>query len=197
MIEILLIRHGKTKGNVERRYIGKTDEPLSKEGIQEIEGKEYPQISFLGGSPMLRCKQSADIAYGSDYTYHTYPGLKEMDFGDFENKNYEELNGNEKYQAWIDSNGTDPFPNGEDKAGFIHRCLEAWEEVVSDLRNNHIEKAALFLHGGTIMSILSTYGDMKKDYFDWKTENACGYFVELDPDKWITGEKVIYMKKEI
>ena len=36
--------------------------------------------------------------------------LEEMDFGDFEYKNYHELNGNAAYQAWIDSGGTDCLP---------------------------------------------------------------------------------------
>ena len=27
-LEVLLLRHGQTQGNLEKRYIGKTDEPL-------------------------------------------------------------------------------------------------------------------------------------------------------------------------
>ena len=32
MKEIILIRHGATAGNLERRYIGRTDEPLCEQG---------------------------------------------------------------------------------------------------------------------------------------------------------------------
>ncbi|MDR4022422.1 MAG: phosphoglycerate mutase family protein, partial [Eubacteriales bacterium] len=35
-MKIILIRHGKTAGNIKGRYIGKTDEPLCEEGINEI-----------------------------------------------------------------------------------------------------------------------------------------------------------------
>lgn len=35
-MELYLIRHGKTKGNGEERYIGSTDEPLSAEGRREL-----------------------------------------------------------------------------------------------------------------------------------------------------------------
>ena len=35
-MEIILIRHGKTKGNLEKRYIGVTDEPLTDEGAHEL-----------------------------------------------------------------------------------------------------------------------------------------------------------------
>lgn len=34
---------------------------------------------------------------------HIIEELAECDFGEFENKNYKELEGNAKYQAWIDS----------------------------------------------------------------------------------------------
>ena len=39
-MKLIFIRHGKTAGNLERRYIGRTDEPLCDEGIAEILGKE-------------------------------------------------------------------------------------------------------------------------------------------------------------
>lgn len=32
-MQVMLIRHSKTAGNAQRRYIGRTDEPLSAEGI--------------------------------------------------------------------------------------------------------------------------------------------------------------------
>lgn len=35
-MKIIFIRHGQTKGNEEKRYIGRTDESLSQKGIEEI-----------------------------------------------------------------------------------------------------------------------------------------------------------------
>ena len=35
-MKIILIRHGKTPGNLEKRYVGRTDEGLSEIGIGEI-----------------------------------------------------------------------------------------------------------------------------------------------------------------
>ena len=37
MIDILFIRHGATEGNLHRRYIGRTDEPLCAAGIAQAE----------------------------------------------------------------------------------------------------------------------------------------------------------------
>ena len=42
MIKIALIRHSKTKGNIEKRYIGSTDESLCKEGIDLINQNPFP-----------------------------------------------------------------------------------------------------------------------------------------------------------
>lgn len=47
-MKLIFIRHGKTAGNLERRYIGRTDEPLCDEGIAEILEKNIPmRISLL------------------------------------------------------------------------------------------------------------------------------------------------------
>ena len=50
-ITLVLIRHGATKANMENRYLGKTDEVLSKEGeMQLFEYKKkvfFPNIDYL------------------------------------------------------------------------------------------------------------------------------------------------------
>ena len=58
-MKITLIRHGMTKGNEEKRYIGTTDEDLSPSGVRALlEAKEagrYPKADLLYISPMRRC----------------------------------------------------------------------------------------------------------------------------------------------
>ena len=58
-----LIRHGKTQGNAEKRYIGRTDELLSDEGSSELRNICYPPCDILAASPMKRCLMTADIIY--------------------------------------------------------------------------------------------------------------------------------------
>ena len=126
MAELILIRHGKTAGNLLGRYIGsRTDEPLCDEGRKGLAGKQLPEVERLYVSPMKRCVETAEILWpGFDRKkMQKVMDLRECDFGDFENKNYKELSGNGDYQAWIDSNGTLPFPNGESMDAFKSRCL--------------------------------------------------------------------------
>lgn len=216
MIEILLIRHGKTAGNLKGRYIGsRTDEPLCPEGIEALQAKHYPPVDMIYTSPLQRCVQTAEILW-PDMTredgkeavpasclsarqgilskipgkFFIVPGLMECDFGDFENKNYQELDGNPDYQAWIDSGGTLPFPNGESMEDFKRRCRKAFLRVLQEsirtemsrqcLDRNEEEwkgpfRFAVVAHGGTIMAILEKYGFPKKQYFDYQVKNGCGY----------------------
>ena len=116
-MRVVLIRHSKTAGNLKGRYIGTTDEPLCEEGIRLLEGKTYPAAELVYVSPMKRCRETASLIYPT-LTQREEPLLRECDFGDFENKNYLELNGNPDYQAWVDSGGTLPFPGGEKPGGF-------------------------------------------------------------------------------
>ena len=188
MAELILIRHGKTAGNLLGRYIGsRTDEPLCDEGREELAGKQLPEVERLYVSPMRRCVETAEILWpGFDRKkMQKVTDLRECDFGDFENKNYKELSGNGDYQAWIDSNGTLPFPNGESMDAFKSRCLEAFARIVEDVSGAEQEwiasgktgifRAGIVAHGGTIMAILEQYGYPKAAYFDYQVKNGCGY----------------------
>ena len=98
----ILIRHGKTKGNLEGRYIGcRSDEPLCPEGTEELEQGMYPAVSRVYTSPMRRCLETAELLYPGVPT-EIIPEFRECDFGEFEGKNYAELNGRADYQAWMD-----------------------------------------------------------------------------------------------
>ena len=128
-MRIYLIRHSMTKGNKEKRYIGTTDESLCLEGIQLLEERKgmYPEVTYVYVSPMKRCVQTAEIIYPEMMkagAYSCNEKLRECDFGLFENHNYIELSGCPEYQAWIDSGGKLPFPEGESREAFIRRTLE-------------------------------------------------------------------------
>lgn len=177
-VEIVFIRHGRTPANRENRYLGKTDESLSLEGIealrQEKAEKIYPEIDYLFASPMKRCIETADILYPGKVPI-LVPQWKEMDFGLFEGKNYQELNGDKQYQAWIDSGGTLPFPQGESRPCFLQRCSQGMYESVDRCRELFTGgvKIGCVVHGGTIMALLSTfYGG---EYFDYQVKNGRGY----------------------
>ena len=146
MIKLWLIRHGKTEGNKLSRYIGTTDEPLCQEGTEFLHKMDYPKVQAVYVSPLKRCVQTAEILFPGE-PVHIIEELAECDFGEFENKNYKELEGNPHYQEWIDSNGTLPFPGGESREGFKSRNLRGFDRVVSGCIRSHVAEAALVIHG--------------------------------------------------
>lgn len=174
MVELYLIRHGKTYGNTLGRYIGTTDESLCPEGVEALRSIRYPQTEAVFASPMKRCIESAGILW-PDMDIQCFDKLRECDFGSFENKNYLELKDNPDYQTWVDSEGTLPFPGGESREAFQDRCRAGFCETLSVIRKREYKKAALVVHGGTIMSILEAYAVPRRDFYYWQAKNGMGY----------------------
>ena len=140
-ITVCLIRHGITKGNLEGRYIGTTDEPLYDNKIQ----KAYPDADLVVSSPLKRCVSTARLIY-PDNKIEIIEDFRETDFGRFEGKNYRELSGEPYYQKWIDSNGTLPFPDGESRECFIKRTNNAFDELVKTSFNRRKRYITAVVH---------------------------------------------------
>lgn len=173
----VLIRHGQTQGNREHRYVGcRTDESLCKWGIENLKLKGYPKVQHVFVSPMLRCKETAAILY-PDIVPEIVNDFRECDFGEFENKSYQELSSSVDYQAWIDSDGEMSFPGGESRAAFAGRCADAFEAIVrSDIR----EDCTLIVHGGTIMAIMERFARPEGSYYDFQVKNGEGFVLFED-----------------
>lgn len=173
----LLIRHGMTQGNVERRYVGcRTDEPLCPQGVEQLLARTYPPVRKVFASPMKRCVETARLIYPGR-TIELIDDLRECDFGAFENKNYVELNGRADYQAWIDSMGEAAFPQGESRAEFAGRCVCAFEAIRQAASE---EDCALVAHGGTIMAIMERWARPAGGYYDFQAANGAGYRLEAN-----------------
>lgn len=176
-MRLILIRHGKTQGNLSGRYIGcRTDEALCDEGVLQLKGRSYPAADAVFCSPMKRCIQTAEILYPGR-SIRVVEDLRECDFGDFENLNYEELNGRADYQAWIDSGGEMAFPHGESRAEFAHRCVRAFRETMNQLDQGSY---AFVVHGGTIMAVMEAMACPKGEYYDFQVKNGEGYILNED-----------------
>ena len=91
-MQILWIRHGQTQGNVERRYVGRTDEGLTADAKEKLKMRKQQGIGFEADliyvSPMIRCRDTADLLFPEQRKV-PWDGLQETDFGDFEYKNYD------------------------------------------------------------------------------------------------------------
>jgi len=178
MPELIFIRHGQTAGNLRHNYVGRTDEPLCAEGLADLRQRQqagfYPPADCLFVSPLRRCLETAALLY-PDLPAQPIPDLRECDFGEFENRNYQDLSDNPDYQRWLDSNGQLAFPGGESREQFAERCRRGFALALAQLAASDRlpRRIAFVVHGGTIMALLSAYAG--GDYYSFMCANGAGY----------------------
>ena len=184
-INCIFIRHGCTVSNREHRYLGRTDEPLDEAGVFELENALNNGVYKALEENSLK-----------EQIIYTVKEFSEMDFGEWELKSYKELSTDirfrDSYQAWIDSGGTLAFPNGESRKEFCKRSICGFERALTqalELKRAMPDKEiqiVFFVHGGTIMAIMSHYCDM--DYYDYQVKNGCGYSCEVA----VEGNEIVF-----
>lgn len=178
-MELLLIRHSLTRGNLLKQYIGSTDQPLAPEGIALAQKAAcgMPPVDAVWCSPMLRCLQTAQILFpGQDP--RIIPDLRECNFGDFEEKTWAQLKDNPIYRRWIDGEEGVVPPNGEDRAAFQRRGQSAVLQVIREA--GPVGRAAVVTHGGVIMAAMEAYARPKKGLYDWQVSNCGGFLVNVE-----------------
>ena len=182
-MKLYLIRHGKTEANEKRLYCGSTDIPLSKKGREEIAESghtcmlenNWAGVKFIT-SGMHRSDETLKLLFG-DVPFETDERFREIDFGIFEMKSYEELKDLPAYQEWIlgDNEANIP-PKGESGLHMKKRVLEALEEILKAGRDTVVVS-----HGGVIALIMQTLFDgEKKSRYEWQPDFGHGYIITND-----------------
>ena len=133
---LIVIRHGETAWNRERRMQGTTDTPLSDVGRaqaravgQRLAGRGF---TALYSSDLSRARDTARvIAEHAQRDLVTDPRLQERRFGIFEGLTHAEIQ--ERYPdelARFQSRDPDwVVPGGESARGFMRRCLGCLSEI--------------------------------------------------------------------
>ena len=172
MRNYLLIRHGKTQGNLERRYISHSDEPICDIGRKETEllaeKNSFHSITRVYSSPALRCLQTAEILF-PDTKPVICSGMKEIDFGIFTNRTADEMENCKAYREWVDTGCMGDIPGGDCVQEYKDRCCGLFEEISEEDFDGVI---ALVIHGGNIMSILERFAKPKKDFYSYHIPNS-------------------------
>lgn len=188
---IHLLRHGKTLANEQGRFVGRTDVPLSEDGIAQLRdlsrNYEYPGVQKVYSSPLMRCVQTAEIFYPA-FEPVTIEGLREYDFGKYENKTAAELVDDTGFMEWI-KNGT-AADTMESMYDFEQRIKIGFESVLKDMMANKLSSAAIITHGGVIMTLLAALGIPKRNPKLWITDNGHGYTVATSAQLWQQGNLV-------
>lgn len=196
--KIYLIRHGATDGNARGEYIGVTDLALSLSGVAALtnlkEKIDYPKVDKVYTSPLLRCRQTANVLY-PDYAAESVDNLMEYNFGEFEGKTALQLESNPDFYKWTSGQVSSP-PGGEDSTEFAKRICLGFHEVVEDMMANGIYKAAVIMHGGAIMTLLSCCALPRRRSLEWTSDFGRGFSVSVTPSLYHSNG-IIEVKEEI
>ena len=182
-MKLLIMRHGQTQANVEKRYAGITDVPLTKEGIAQAQNAYHnAAINLVYVSALQRAQITAKICFPNAQQI-IVAGLNEMNFGKFQGKTYLEMSDDVDYREWVDGYCMGRCPGGETRAEHIKRVTAAVEWVFEDATKRELDKIVIVAHGGTIMGLFSACCvDDDRDYYDWLTENCGGYVADVNFD---------------
>lgn len=181
--KIHFIRHGETDGNVEGKYIGVTDIPLTNNGRKELsdlrEDGIYPSVGLVFTSPLKRCIESCEEIF-PNRDYFVVDEMKEYNFGDFEGKTAAELENEEDFIKWTSNQIPSP-PNGEDSKEFAARICLGLNKIVRQMMNNDVYEAAVVTHGGIIMTLFACAALPRHKAVEWACEYGKGYTVTVTP----------------
>ena len=186
MRHLTLIRHGLTEGNVRRWYYGALDLPLCEAGADALREAAaaglYPPIgqAKILTSGLLRTEQTLRLLYG-DVPHEVWPDLREISFGIFEGKSYDELNGRADYAAWLagDWFGNVP-PGGESFAQAQARILAGLARMQAQG-----EDILAVVHGGTVLTIMQALlPEEEKNGYEWQPRPGGGYRLDLEAHTW-------------
>lgn len=196
---IYLIRHGTTEANIDRKYYGSTDIPLANEGIDLITeltlAGKYPKAdgATLYTTGLLRTEQTFFLIYGCK-DHEEIIELREYNFGDFEMKTHNELEGNPGYEAWMaDKNGLTPCPNGESPMDFRTRVSAGFAKILEKYKkpSSQDQKSILVCHGGVISIIMGIcFPKAGKNIFQWQPEPGRGYVIHLQDGEAISYDEI-------
>lgn len=169
-VVITLLRHGLTEANERKEYLGWTDSPLSKRGKDYLRNLQLECNGTLISSDLGRCLQTAK------FLFPTIPVKKnvrfrEMNWGKWEGKTYEELKENHDYQLWLNTPLEAPVPDGESYPAFSRRIELGWHEQVQMEDGNF----TLITHGGVIRELLVRYAPESRSFWGWQIPYAGGY----------------------
>jgi probable phosphoglycerate mutase len=156
--EILLIRHGETDWNAEKRLQGHLDISLNAEGQRQAaalaEALSSEPLDAVIASDLLRARQTAQqIAAARGMTVQIESGLRERCYGAFEGMLYADIGQRypEAFAAWKSRDMDARFPQGRHVAETLREFAErAVGTIVRLVRQGGYRKVAIVTHGGVL-----------------------------------------------
>lgn len=176
---VYLVRHGQTAWSLSGQHTGRTDIPLTDEGMKQARalGARLASFTFARvlSSPLLRARQTAELAGFSD-RLELEPTLVEWHYGEYEGRKTSEIRA--KRPGW--GLFEDGAPGGETLEQVAARA-DALIERLRALSGNSL----LFAHRDILRVLASRWAalpaiDARRLYLDPTSISVLGYDHSLE-----------------
>lgn len=189
-MKLIWIRHGETEANASRKYVGHTDSPLTRRGIEQAQAlaRQLTQtpIDRIFASDLPRAVRTADIvAAAKSLAPIRTPALRELHFGKWEGLTYEAIiaagDAEDEAKRWF-ANPFDFPPPGGETLRELGKRVDSWLHNLL-LTAKQSETIALVTHGGPIRYFLAGAVDRNESNF-WSIEGVPhGGYCTVERDK--------------
>jgi len=186
---LYIVRHGQTEWNCLGLLQGQLSSPLTKEGIAQAEDFRH-EITELNpdlvySSDQERAFITAQILTSDlDLEIHTHVGLREMNFGIFQGKNWDyiEKEMSDIYEVYRQDDPDFVIPEGESHNQFHQRAVDTLNEIA---KAHPGKKVLIVSHGGTINKILGyVEGLTPSANRFFRTKNLAMNIIEFEEDEY-------------
>jgi alpha-ribazole phosphatase len=183
-VRLILIRHGQTIWNQQKKYCGYANVPLSPEGRRQVrhlaQRLNKEEIHKIYSSDRQRAIETAKIIF-KGRKIKQIPDLKEMGFGVFEGLTYQEILKKYPvvYKKWLKDPYSVRIPKGEKLNDLKKRVVSTLKKIVSLNKNRTV---AIVTHGGAI-SIFINHIESSKRFWDYVPKSASITIIEYKVSK--------------
>ncbi|MBS56533.1 MAG: 2,3-bisphosphoglycerate-dependent phosphoglycerate mutase [Rickettsiales bacterium] len=180
MNKLILLRHGQSQWNLENRFTGWKNVPLTEKGETEAKKagelikKHKINIDRVFSSVLERANRTAEIAIkqaelnnlleNNQLVMSRSEKLNERDYGDLVGLNKKETSekfGNDQVHIWRRSYDTPP-PNGESLKDVVERVAPYFEENIKPIINKG-ENILIAAHGNSLRAMMIQLGMYKPE----------------------------------
>lgn len=194
---LLLVRHGETEWNRQKRFQGQIDVPLNDNGRVQAEKaaeflKDVP-IDFAVSSPLLRPKETAEIILKQHPAIELQfeVELSEISHGLWEGKLEAEID--QLYpgelEQWRDTPAEVQMPEGENLQQVWDRSIAAWQEIVTSA-GDQTSTGLVVAHDAVNKVILCHLLGLGPEHF-WSIKQGNGAVSVIDYPQGAAGQPVL------
>ena len=148
---IYIVRHGQTDWNVQKKVMGRCDEPLNEKGKEQAEETRNSlietDIDLIICSPLQRAKQTAEVINRDRNIPIIYDErIIERDFGEFEGKETKDFD----FHGYWNYYKNDIYEKAENIQKFFKRIYAFLDEITNKYNDKNV---LIVAHGGVSIPV--------------------------------------------